>query len=123
MLIQNPPDWGPVVARTGDANWDRMAQSLLRSVAVAVPHAVGQGAEQVMDAAIAAWPIQTGRSREALELTYETSDTTYSAVLDCEVDYAKDIHRGATVVDLILTPATEAIPGIVAELERLIGRV
>lgn len=100
-----------------------MAQSLLKSITVAVPHAVGDGAEQVMDAAIDAWPVSTGKSREALELTYETTQTTYTAQLDNPVPYAADIHDGQTVADLLVTPAEAALPSIVAELSRLIGRV
>lgn len=123
MLIQNPPAWAPQVPTTGNPDWDRMAQSLLKSVTVAVPYAVGQGAEQVLDDAFDAWPVATGKSRDALELTYETSATTYTAQLNNPVPYAGDIHDGATVAELLFLPAEAALPSIVAELSRLIGKV
>jgi hypothetical protein len=124
VLIQSPPRWQPRPGlHTDNPDWDRMTESLLGSIARAVPHAVGQGAEQVIDDAFDAWPVATGKSRDALELTYETTALTFTAQLDNGAPYARDIHDGETVVDLILTPAEQALPSIVAELERLIGRV
>jgi hypothetical protein len=123
MLIESPPLWRARAAQTGDPDLDKMWQELVDAVAAAVPHAVGQGAEAVMDAAIDAWPVATGKSRQALELTYETTDRTFTAKLDDPVPYAQEIHDGETVAGLLFEPAEEAIPGIVGDLERLITQI
>lgn len=122
MLIESPPTFSPRAIRTGNPDWDRMSQSLLDAVSAVVPHAVGQGAEKVLDDAFEAWPVRTGKSRDALELTYETTDTAFSAVLDNGAPYANEIHDGETVAELIVEPAEAALPGILAELDRLIGK-
>lgn len=124
MVIQTPPGWTPTPIRTGNPDWDRVIVSLTKSVSAAVPHGMGQGAEQVIDAAYDAWPVSSGKSREALSLTYETTPTKYTAVLDDPgIPYATSIHGGETVADLLYRPAEAAIPGIVAEISRLIGKV
>lgn len=123
MLIETPPPFRPTIIPTSDPDWNLMQVSLLQSVALAVEHAVPQAAEQIMDAAIDSWPVQTGRSRNALELKYEVDASTYAAILDCDIDYAPEIRDGETVADLIDAPAEAAIPVIVVDLERLITQI
>ena len=123
MRIDTPPTWRPPIQRTNDPDWDKMQGALLHAVALGVTQGIPAAAEQVFDRAFDSWPVATGRSRDALELTYETTDSTFSAVLDDAVPYKNDIHNGETVAELVVAPAEEAIPDVVLELERLITAI
>lgn len=124
MLIETPPTWEPSPpASSGSDDWDRCVAELVRECAAPIPFVVGGAAESLMDAAIDAWPVSTGASLDALSLTYETDESTYTAIVDDPIDYARDIHDGDTVTSLIDEPAALAVERIVADLDRLIGKV
>lgn len=73
---------------------------LARDLPQIAHRAVTAELERVADDARARWPVDTGRSRAAIEVEGEG--------ISVPVDYARQIHHGAAVRDLLEEPLPEA---------------
>lgn len=101
---------------------EKEAQRLTDAAADSIVEMVGRAAYEIAQQAYRDWPRATGRSAEAISLTWRIEGQRLIGTIDCDVPYIDDPPLVRAGDDLLAKPAEQAERDIADRVEKSLER-